>query len=124
MSIFAKFALEVLFATDSTEAKKLFHRSESIKDEASFSEFQQYFFTLASGAVDEAVNLDKLTNKESIVLFCDRQITVKLNDQAYLVGRAASSGGVLILTATSFSTLKLSNSSGGDAEISVAVAGS
>lgn len=123
MALFQKMALEVLFSETETGAIKLFERAETLKDDSTILEVVSHRFTLANNAVDEAVALGKLTTGKAIAVFVDRQTTIKIDDEAVLLGKTPTSGGFFVLSDTSFSTIKLSNASGEDTQVSMVIGG-
>ena len=123
MAIFQEFALNVVLAETDAKAIKLFERAETIKDDSQNSELVVHRFTLANGASDEAVPLGKLTTGKAIAAFVDRQATLKLDNQATVIGKTTDTGGFFALSDTSFSDVKMSNASGEDINVSMVIAG-
>lgn len=110
--------------TDSTLAELLAARSLSLTEGEDHEEFSGQFIELANGASGEAVSLGPLTTCKALLIYSSRQITVNINgSEAIPLGHTAAEACWILLPATSFTSLTLSNSSGDVALVHVVMAG-
>jgi len=91
--------------------------SKTFSDEE-HDEAQQHYEEVANGAVDQVINLGPLTTVEILALSSDQSITLKINGSVTAVGVKG-----LLVWGGNITALTVSNASGSQANIEMAMVG-
>lgn len=123
MALYHEATISWIASLTSAKAQLLDSRSITKTESVDFTEHQSSHFNLADGASDEAFSLGKVAEGKALLIVSDRKISVKVDGQSLTIGHTDDEGGVLMLTAGSFTALLFSNSSGAAAAVHVSVPG-
>lgn len=94
---------------------------KKVLEDSSISEVKRIQKVVADAVSDEVVNLTS-SNPEYLIIFCDRELSIKLNSSAVSYSLKPSAAGTKTLTffyRGEISDLKISNASGGDANVDI-----
>jgi len=125
MALYLQAGLTWKLSKTSTQAQYLANRSISLTEAVDIEEYAEHYVEIADAVTDQAISLGFVTTVKGLLIESDRAITVKINgsDTGLPIGHTADEGGALLLTATSVTTLTLSNASGETANIYISLPG-
>ena len=124
MALYSKVTGTVTVATSNTLAEILAKRSFSLVESTDFEELVTHHLEIADSASGQAVSLGALSTCKFLYVVSSRQVTANLNgSEAVTVGHTAAEEAILLLPATSLTSLTLDNASGDVANVYVVMAG-
>lgn len=125
MPIYTKVAGTVQVAETSSLTELLAKKSFSLVEGTDFTESVTHHMSLADSSSGVTVSLGPLSTCKFLYISSDRAITANLNgSEAVTLGHTAGEEAMLLLPATSLTSLTLDNSSGAAANVYIAMAGS